>query len=134
MTAPAEKLAAFLAATPYARFLGVEATWVDDAVNVALRYRPALIGNTQLPALHGGVLGGLLELTALMTLAARLDTGRPSTVDFTIEYLRSAGPRETHARATIKRLGRRFANVDVVAWQADPAKPVAAISGRFSVT
>jgi len=134
VTAPSEQLAAFLAATPYARFLGVEATWVGDAVIVALPYRPALIGNTQLPALHGGVLGGLLELTALATLAARLDTGRPSTVDFTIEYLRSAGPRDTHARATIKRLGRRFANVDVLAWQDDAEKPVAAISGRFSVT
>jgi uncharacterized protein (TIGR00369 family) len=128
----AERLADFIAATPYAGFLGVEAAWVDGEVEVVLPYRAALIGNTSLPALHGGVLGGFLELTALMTLAT-LSASRPATVDFTIEYLRSAGPRDTHATATIKRLGRRFANIDAVAWQDDPAKPVAAISGRFAV-
>ncbi len=128
----ADRLAAFLAATPYADFLGVEAAWADGAVTVVLPYRPALIGNTSLPAMHGGVLAGFLELTALMTLAT-VSESRPTTVDFTIEYLRSAGPRDTHARATIRRLGRRFANVDAVAWQDDPERPVAAISGRFSV-
>jgi acyl-coenzyme A thioesterase PaaI-like protein len=105
------RLIAFRLATPYVGFLG----------------------NTSLPALHGGVLAGFLELTALMTLAAVAPSGRAATVDFTIEYLRSAGPRDTLGKATIKRRGRRFANVDAVAWQDDPAKPVAAISGRFSV-
>jgi acyl-coenzyme A thioesterase PaaI-like protein len=105
VSAERARLIAFLTATPYVGFL---------------------------PALHGGVLGGFLELTALVTLAAT-SAASPRTVDFTIEYLRSAGPRDTHARATIRRLGRRFANVDAVAWQDDPSKPVAAISGRFSV-
>ncbi len=127
------RLVAFLTATPYAGFLGVQAAWIDGAVEAALPYRPALIGNTSLPALHGGVLGGFLELTALLSLAAVAPSGHAATVDFTIEYLRSAGPRDTHARATIRRLGRRFANVDALAWQDDPDKPVAAISGRFSV-
>lgn len=133
MSVEAERLAAFLAATPYAGFLGVEAAWTGVEVAVVLPYSYALVGNTSLPALHGGVLGGVLELTALLTLATRLESSWPTTVDFTIEYLRSAGPRDTHARATIKRLGRRFASVDAVAWQDDPAKPVAAIGGRFSV-
>jgi uncharacterized protein (TIGR00369 family) len=132
VSAERARLIAFLTATPYVGFLGVEAGWVDGEVAVVLPYRPALIGNTSLPALHGGVLGGFLELTALVTLAAT-SAASPRTVDFTIEYLRSAGPRDTHARATIRRLGRRFANVDAVAWQDDPSKPVAAISGRFSV-
>ncbi len=127
------RLIAFLTATPYAGFLGVQAGWIDNQVAVVLPYQPALVGNTSLPALHGGVLGGFLELTALMTLAAIAPSGVATTVDFAIEYLRSAGPRDTHARATIRRLGRRFANVDAVAWQDDEAKPVAAISGRFSV-
>ncbi len=133
MSAEAERLAALVAAMPYAGFLGVEANWSDGGVAVVLPFRQSLIGNVSLPALHGGVLGGLLELTALLTLAAVAASGRASTVDFTIEYPRSAGPRDTHARATIRRLGRRFANVDAVAWQDNPTKPVAAISGRFSV-
>lgn len=133
MSSEAERLAACVAAMPYAAFLGIEAAWTGGEVAVVLPYRYALVGNTSLPALHGGVLGGVLELTALLTLGVRLETPRVATVDFTIEYLRSAGPRATHARATIRRLGRRFANVDAVAWQDDPARPVAAISGRFSV-
>lgn len=129
----AERLAAALAATPYASFLGVEATWLDGAVAIVLPFRQASIGNTSLPALHGGVVAGFLELTALLTLAVDATHPKAATVDFTIEYLRSAGPRDTHAKATIKRLGRRFANVEAVAWQDDATKPVAAISGRFSV-
>ena len=126
-------LAAFLAATPYASFLGIEATWTDGVASIVLPYRDALVGNTSLPALHGGVLGGFLEMTALIALTTHVPSGRATTIDFTIEYLRSAGPCDTYARATIKRLGRRFANVDAAAWQDDPSRPVAAISGRFLV-
>ena len=133
MSVEAGRLDAFLAATPYAKFLGLEAGWGADGLTVALPYRYALVGNTNLPALHGGVLGALLEMTALMALTCELPSARASTVDFTIEYLRSAGPRETHAAAAVKRLGRRFANVEAFAWQDDRMKPVAAISGRFAV-
>ena len=133
MSVERARLIAYLAATPYAKFLGLEAAWTDGAVAVVLPYRRALIGNTSLPALHGGVLGGLLEMTALMMLVAVAPSGRADTIDLNTEYLRSAGPRDTYATATVRRLGRRFANVDAVAWQDDAAKPVAAISGRFSV-
>jgi acyl-coenzyme A thioesterase PaaI-like protein len=37
----------------------------------------------------------------------------------------------TRARAEIFRLGRRIANVHVIAWQQDPGRPVAAGNGKF---
>ena len=40
-------------------------------------------------------------------------------------YMRGAVEATTYARATIERLGKRIANIEAVAWQDDPAKPVA---------
>jgi acyl-coenzyme A thioesterase PaaI-like protein len=57
----------------------------------------------------------------------------PRPINFSVNYLRSVGPRETRARAEIVKHGRRIANVRVIAWQDDPAKPVAAGVGNFLV-
>jgi acyl-coenzyme A thioesterase PaaI-like protein len=43
----------------------------------------------------------------------------------TVTFLRGGRDHITFARATISRLGRRVANVDVMAWQDDEAKPIA---------
>jgi acyl-coenzyme A thioesterase PaaI-like protein len=45
-----------------------------------------------------------------------------------VEYLRSARPVDTFARADIVRQGRRVATVRSLAWQDNPAKPVASAS------
>jgi len=55
----------------------------------------------------------------------------PRPINFSVNYLRSVGPRETMARAEIVKHGRRIANVRVVAWQDHPEKPVAAGIGNF---
>ena len=114
---------------PYARFLGVE---VEDGPVCVLAFRDDLIGNAALPAMHGGVVGAFLELTALVGLLEQTDDDRiPRPINMTVNYLRSVGPRPTRARAEIVKHGRRIANVRVVAWQDDPAKPVAAGTGNF---
>lgn len=121
-----------LDAIPYARFLGVGIERVDGALECTLPFRDEIIGNARLPAVHGGVLGAFLELTALMRLIDESGTDRvPKPITFSVDYLRSAGPRTTRARATIFKLGKRIANVHVVAWQDDPDKPVCAGNGKF---
>jgi len=40
-------------------------------------------------------------------------------------------PKTLFARASIKRLGRRIANVHVEAWQDEKGTPVALLQGRF---
>ena len=90
-----------------------------------------LIGNPVIPALHGGAIGAFLELTAVAALA-RGDGGRlPRTIGVTVEYLRTGRSRDTYARAEVKRMGRRIANVAVEAWQDERARPVALLYGRF---
>lgn len=121
-----------LDAIPYARFLGVDVERVNGALECVLPFRNEIIGNPMLPAVHGGVIGAFLELTAILRLIDESGTDRvPKPINFAIDYLRSAGPTTTRARADIFKLGRRVAVVHVVAWQDDPARPVASGNGKF---
>lgn len=132
MSDAAERLNVFLERVPYVRFLGMRADLAGDEMTAILPFSDHLIGNTVLPALHGGVLGAFLEMTAL----AQLSVVHPServhkTIDVTIEYLRPGRPVTTYARADLRKIGRRIANVHVEAWQDQREKPVAALRGHF---
>jgi acyl-coenzyme A thioesterase PaaI-like protein len=135
---------------PYNRLLGVRFDRLGDELTGRMPFRDGLVGNPTLPALHGGVTGSFLEITALMQLAwdqvlAVLDGGGdaaervlagafppyPKTIDITIDYLRSGRPRETFARATVQKAGRRVANLHVEAWQESRARPIAMLRGNF---
>ena len=133
------RLAEILQRIPYARFLGVRAELAGDEMTAVLPFSQHLIGNPTLPAIHGGVIGAFMEMTAVAQLSRSqispsAGLGRqPRTIDVTIEYLRSGRPRTTFARATIKRAGRRIANVQVEAWQETRAAPIAALHGHFLI-
>jgi uncharacterized protein (TIGR00369 family) len=90
------------------------------ANNVSKHGRPGFI--------HGGALAGMLETIAYMTLGDALgkeDRPQLRPVNVTITFMRGAGEHTTYAKATIERLGKRIANIEAVAWQDDPVKPVA---------
>ena len=124
-----------LDAVPYSRLLGLTAAIENGELITTMRYADHLIGNPALPALHGGSLGALLESAAIFELLWRAETiVLPKTITITIDYLRSGGPVDTHARGTVTRHGRRVANVRVEAWQADRAAPVATAHAIFLVT
>ena len=55
----------------------------------------------------------------------------PKTIDITIEYLRPARAQVSFARATLRKVGRRVANVQVECWQESRAQPVAGMTGHF---
>jgi uncharacterized protein (TIGR00369 family) len=127
-----ERLASMLAAIPYMRFLGMTAELAGDEMTAILPFAPHLVGNVTIPALHGGVIGAFLEMTALCQLAVREPLRRqPKTIDVTIEYLRPGRAQTTYARADVRKVGRRIANVHVEAWQDHRASPVAALRGHF---
>ena len=126
------RLDAALAAIPYAGFLGVRAELKGDELTLVLPFAPHLIGNPMLPALHGGVVGALMELTALMQLAIASDAqAYAKTIDINVDYLRSGKAEDTYARARLNRVGRRVANVQVEAWQSERGEPIAAMRGHF---
>lgn len=121
-------------AVPYSKFLGLAARLEGDELITTMTFAPHLIGNPALPALHGGTLGALMESAAIFELLWRAETiVLPKTITFTIDYLRSGAPVDTHARSIVTRHGRRVANVRVEAWQADRAAPVATAHAIFLV-
>ena len=127
--------AGLVEAIPYARFLGITVTEREGDLIAQLAFDEKLIGNTMLPAIHGGVVGAFLETAAIMKLLWTRDSVHvPKIITITIDYLRSAGPRPTYARGIITKLGSRVANVRAEAWQTDPTKPVAAANANFLVT
>jgi uncharacterized protein (TIGR00369 family) len=119
---------------PYAKWLGLSAGTQGDELITTMRYSDHLIGNASLPAIHGGTLGALLESAAIFELLWRAETAvLPKTITLTVDYLRSAAPVDTHARASVTRQGRRITNVRIEAWQADRNAPVATANAIFLV-
>ena len=134
-----------LAEVPYIRWLGVTVDRHGDELTAVLPFSDKLIGNPVLPALHGGVTAAFLETTAVLGLLWATLEGRhgmvgaaaeglpklPKTIDFTIDYLRSGLARDAYARARVVRLGRRYASVQVEAWQDTRDRPFAQANGHF---
>jgi len=145
-----DALDALAGSVPYNRFIGVTFDRLGDELTARLPFAEPLIGNPFLPAIHGGVTGAFLEITAITQLAwdrawAMLEAGGgdaeailegrfppvPKTVDVTIDYLRSGRPRDTFARARVQKTGRRVAHVHVEAWQDARDRPIAMLRGNF---
>ena len=127
-----ERLDAFLKRVPYVGFLGLTAELAGSEMTCILPFQPKLVGNVMLPALHGGVIGALLETTALAQLSILQPADRVhKTIDITIEYLRPGRAVTSYARADVRKIGRRIANVHVEAWQERRDRPFAALRGHF---
>lgn len=120
--------------SPYVDFLDIrQQPQIDAGPVFRMPYKPELIGNPVLPALHGGVLAGLGETAMILHLLATTPGigGVPRGVDFAIAYLRSAKPVDTFVQGTTVRQGNRVALVQVSIWQEDPQRPVAQARGHF---
>lgn len=120
------------AGIPYMRSMGIDLREYNGLLTATLRADKKLTGNPWLPALHGGVIGGLLETAAIIQLAYDQESDKlPKTINITVEYLRSGRIEDLHAQALVTKQGRRIANVQVKCWQGDPEKPVANLHGHF---
>lgn len=145
-----EALRRLVDGVPYIGYLGIRFDRRGDELTGVLPYRPDLIGNPMLPALHGGATAAFLEVTAIIELAwtvlwERMEAGAldpaavdaahlpplPKTIDFTVDYLRSGLPRDAYARARVNRSGRRYASVHVEAWQDNRTRLFAQATGHF---
>ena len=130
-----EDIQALLNHIPYANFMGVNVERKGNEITTVLPFNEMLIGNTMLPALHGGAIGSFLELTSVIQLLFTTQCERlPKTVDVSIDYLRSGRPVQTFGRAVVTRQGRRVANVRAEIWQDEFNKPIAASHGHFLLT
>jgi uncharacterized protein (TIGR00369 family) len=121
-------------AIPYVRFMGITLEHERGELLGCMTYAPSLVGNPTLPALHGGTLGALMECTAVFELMWSSElSALPKIINITVDYLRSGKPRDTFARAEVRKLGRRVAAVHVSAWQEDRDDPIATANCHFLV-
>ena len=119
---------------PYARLLGMQVLRLGEELVFHLPMSEDNIGNPILPALHGGVLAGFMELGAVLQLMVSMDTPRfPKIIDFSVDYLRAGLSRDTYATCQVWRHGRRVGNVAITAWQVRSEEPVATARAHFKL-
>ena len=131
----AEQVQAFLARTPFAQEIGMRCEVMGDEMTAVMPFQKKLIGNFTIQALHGGAIGAFLELTAQaqVFLVAEHLPHPPRPINLTIDYLRQGHAKDTYARATITKMGRRMCSVQAEAWQDERSKPVTALMAHFMV-
>jgi acyl-coenzyme A thioesterase PaaI-like protein len=119
---------------PYAAFIGAQARIEDDQLLYWLDKRPSNIGNPSLPAIHGGVIGGFLELSAAIEIIYSLDIAAvPKVVDFSLDYLRAGRYKTIYASCKVLRQGKKLINVTASAWQDDENTPIATARCHFLI-
>ncbi|MBL4725350.1 MAG: PaaI family thioesterase [Rhizobiaceae bacterium] len=107
---------------------------VANWLNVSASSEPGLfqhrfadhhIGNPFIRSLHGGVTAALSEYCAEQVVLQELGmTVRCRLTSNSMNYLRVTKSEDVFVRATITRLSRRMAFVDVTCWQDDESNPV----------
>jgi uncharacterized protein (TIGR00369 family) len=112
---PLERLQFELAHPPYHAFLRPQAVSVDaenSIVEIRLPFRPEFQRVPDKPEYHGGVIAGLIDLTAHAATAVRIGKMAPN-IDLRIDYVRGATATDLHAKGTLRKAGRTLALVDV---------------------
>jgi len=125
-----------IAALPYASLLGMTATYEADTdkLLLCLPGSKSNIGNPTLPALHGGAIGGFMEISAGIHLLMTMDTLEvPRVVDFSIDFVRAGRLEDTWASCDVVRQGRKLVNVAIQAWQQDRESPIATARAHFLI-
>ena len=93
-----------LESIPYATWIGLQCDRFGDDLIFRLPKKEENLGNPILPAIHGGVIGGFMEMSAAIYLIMSQDTLRmPRIVDFSLDYLRAGLNRETYAECRLTR-------------------------------
>lgn len=104
-----------IAEIPYAGLLGVETLNMGDELFFVLPPSKGIVGNPTLPAIHGGALGGFLELSASLHLMMTLPTQvTPRVVDISVDYVRPGRMEPLYALCNVVRQGRKLVNLSLI--------------------
>ena len=120
---------------PYADLLGLGIEDGDGgAPLLVMPFSNDVIGRPGF--LHGGAIGGLLEMAAIVALMHALEAeggGRIKPINVTVDYMRGGREKPTRAQGVVTRLGTRVANVEAAAWQDERARPIAAARMNYLI-
>ena len=110
LTATVRRLYADL---PFHRAQGIEVVSASaDHAHTRWPFDESLLGNPDVPAIHGGVVSALADLTGAAVFVGPLERYTP-TVDLRVDYLSHAGEADLEAHATVLRRGETVGVADV---------------------
>ncbi len=122
---------------PLHKFLGIELLDVDEEkATLKVPYRPELLGNPMLPALHGGIISTMMDavggIAGMTTLKSPED--HISTIDIRIDYLRPGKAENLIAEGKIARSGNRIVVAQMLAYnEGKRDTPIAEGKGVYNV-
>jgi len=131
---------------PFCRTLNLKFRVVRGRAEIAFAKQDFMLGNTKLQVLHGGVTAAVLDSvagTAILLKMVEMDPkpdlltqlrefARVSTIDLRVDYLEPASAENFIATATVTRLGKRVANVQM-AMHDDTGRCVATGAAAFAL-
>ncbi len=121
---------------PFNKLLGLRCLEINDGdVRVELPYRPDLVGNPEIPALHGGAISSTLDTTGGLAVWSQAGPhDRVSTIDLRVDYLRPGRAEPLIVVAQVVRIGNRVGVAELRAFHPDAEdRPIAAGMGVYSV-
>jgi len=124
---------------PYAAMLDLSVEEGGDGAPIlVMPFADAVIGRPGF--LHGGAISGLMEVAAIVALHRALEAegakghgARIKPINVTVDFMRGGRDKPTRAKSIVTRLGTRVANVETIAWQDDPARPIAAARMNYLI-
>ena len=109
------------AKSPFARCLGIR---IGEDGALIMPFSPKIVGNPILPAIHGGIIGALLETTAIAGVTRDLGVSAlPKPIGLTINYLRSGRALDSYANVSIVKQGRRVVALKPKLGRTTPPSP-----------
>lgn len=126
----------FVEAIPHSRALGMTLDDIGDGLAVmSMPYDARFVGDPRTGVLHGGVVAALMDTCGGTAVMTHPDTPLgTATIDLRIDYMRAATPgQRLVARAECHHMTRAVAFVQAVAYDDDSDRPVAMVSGAFTV-
>lgn len=121
---------------PFNKMLGIRVCEIAEGrLKLFIPFREDLIGDVRRPAIHGGVISALADVCggfAVWTLCKLED--RLATIDMRVDYLRPATAHDLYAEATVRLLGNRMGNAQVMLWsEGTPDLHVAEGRGVYNI-
>jgi uncharacterized protein (TIGR00369 family) len=122
---------------PFNKWLGMKVEHIEHGhITLSIPFRPELVGDPTMPALHGGVIGAVADAAGGFAIWTTLKspTTRLSTVDLRIDYLRPGREDTLFAAASIIRVGARLGWADIRLFHpGNEADLVASARGVYAV-
>ncbi len=126
----------FMEAIPHARSLGMALTLIENGVaETTMPYDKKLIGDPSTGVIHGGAVSALMDTCCGAAVMSHPDSPLgTATIDLRIDYMRPATAGQALlAHAECYHVTRSIAFVRATAYDEDRSRPVATVTGAFTV-